>query len=142
MHTAQFKICENCHDLRQLYEELSCSVLQFSKNKWTNQTFNTSLHYDHEHFRDLLRIKRIVEKRLFNADYCRKFSSQDVIGLIVRNLYKGKSCQPCPCKDFEGFLNTSTTSTTSTSSTTQFIPPIPPTSTTTIPEETTTTILP
>lgn len=137
MQTAQMKFCENCDVLYDMYSQLECSILQFSKNKWTNQSYNTDLYFDLDHFRDLLRLKRIVQKRLQNQNYpCDRWTTQDLVGYIVKNLYKSHSCIPCPCKEFTNFLETSTTSTTSTSTTFPFIPPTPPST------STTTTLLP
>lgn len=133
MQTAQFGICTNCDVLQDMYAQLECSILQFSKNKWTNQSFNTDLYFDLDHFRDLLRLKRIIKKRIQNQSYPHNtWKNDDLVGYIVKNLYKSHSCIPCPCKDFTSFLDTTTTS-SSSSTTTSFVPPPASTSTTTLP---------
>lgn len=117
MQISQFKTCNNCQSLNSTYELINCSIYQLIRNKWLNQTFNTTLYFDKSRYKTLLRLKRLIKKKLLDETYpCSGYEIQDVIGIANSYLYNQNNCPVCDCEDFTNFISSTSTS-TSTSTT-------------------------
>lgn len=105
MQLSQLKECKDCSTLEKLYDDIGCSIFQMMKNKWNGVAYGTDSFFSQSDFIVLLRLKRLIEKRLYNKSYPdSKYSNQDLISLGIKYLYKQDSCPDCPCQDFTDFI--------------------------------------
>lgn len=116
----QIVSCTNCNSLKELYNEIECTLVDLIKRKWTNAQYNTSLSFNQSLYDDLVRYKRVVYKRLFNPAYpAVGVDVQDIITQVKLRVYKSGDCSQCTsCFPPEEGSTSSTTSTTSSSTTT------------------------
>lgn len=138
IHTSQLSTCTQCQSISALYRQVDCSVFQLTRNNWTNQSYGTKLYYDSELLKDLLKYKRILEKKMINSNYL-NITASKLASLLATRMYKPVGCPECGCSDFTDFIHTSSSTSTLPSSTTTTIPS---STTTTLPISTTTTTLP
>lgn len=100
MHTSQFKKCDNCCTLEELYKKVDCSIYQLMKNKWTGATYNVDAYFCADLYKTLLRYKRILYKRLYNATYPAScYTNEDLIAAVTKLLYRASDCPECKQDD-------------------------------------------
>lgn len=120
MPNFQVKGCTSCGSLKEIYNEVECTLIDLIRKKWTNAQYNTSLSFNQRLYKDLVRYKRVVYNRMFNPSYPAScIDVQDVITQARLRAYKGGGCSQCSsCFPPDESSTSSTSSSTSTSSTT------------------------
>lgn len=113
--------CQDCISLKTLLERIDCSLYNLSRNRLNNEYYNTERCYSVEQSNHLSHLKRIVTKRIFNANYPSECTSaQDIIAAVSTQLYGDWTCSKCVnCDPMDNTspdpdTDTSSSSTTST----------------------------
>ena len=110
MQLAQLKQCTDCSSMEAMYNKVDCSIYQLMRNKWLSVVYNTESEFDSFQYKTLLRMKRILNNRIYNSSYPSScYTSQDIIAVASTRLYKANSCPQCYCEDFSNFITTTTT---------------------------------
>lgn len=94
MLKAYLKQCNNCQSLKDLLEDIDCSLYNLIRNKYNNEKFNVEEYFSLEHFKDLSRYKRILTYRIYNPNYTR-VNSQDLIAQVQKLIYGDTNCSRC-----------------------------------------------
>lgn len=109
--------CTYCNSLESLSERLDCSILDMALNKYSSVVHNTQSYFDQILMNDLVRYRRILNRRLYNNQYpCCTINLEDIITKATLLSYSDNcnKCQDC----FPLLPGTTSTTTTTTSSTT------------------------
>lgn len=110
MQIAQLKQCTDCSTMESMYNKVDCSIYQLMRSKWLSIVYGTENDFDSAQYKTLLRLKRILNNRIYNLTYPSEcYTSQDIIALAGKELYKANSCPQCYCEDFSNFITTTTT---------------------------------
>lgn len=110
MQTSQLEQCTDCGSLKNLYDQVQCSIYQLIKSKWIGVTYNTDAYFDDIQYSTLLRLKRILFNRLYDQKYPEDcITNQQIITIASKLLYKYNECPICPCEDFSEPTTTTTT---------------------------------
>lgn len=76
--------CTNCNTIKALIAKIDESLYKRIRNKWWNLVYSADTYFNPSVYKDLLRYKSILEKRIVNSTYpCPSISIQDVIGKIT-----------------------------------------------------------
>lgn len=110
--------CTNCDSLEKLLESIECTLVYLIKRKYYSLIYNVN--YCEDSYKDLLRYRRIIEKRIYNSTYpCVSVKISTIIEQ-AKKLVIDEDCSRCAECDIEipaTVYSTTTTSTTSTSTT-------------------------
>lgn len=121
MHTL-LKECEACSDLSHLLKQIDCTILYLSKNRDFSIKYNVELYFNQNEFNDLVRYKRIVERRIYSCNYPdATIKTSDIIAYATKLAFRDGNCSQCescfPEQSTASPNSTTSTSTTTTSNT-------------------------
>lgn len=107
------KECESCDSLASLYDKVECTILYLAKNKDNSLKYNVNIYFDQTIFNDLVRWKRILERRIHSCTYpCSSIKTSNIIAHVAKLAFR-ENCNLCDvCFPEESSSETSTTSTT------------------------------
>ena len=92
------KNCNECSVLIDLQNKVDCSIANLIANKWNAHIYGVGLYFDAAHYKDLIRWKSILQKRILNPNYPSSCEGDQVlIKLINKDLYKISKCPKCQC---------------------------------------------
>lgn len=84
MPTALLQGCSNCSSLKSLLEQIDSSLCKRITNKWYQEIYAADTYFNKDVYRDLMRYKRILERRVVEGTYpCKDIDSQDIISKIT-----------------------------------------------------------
>lgn len=110
--------CTTCGTLEELLSDIDCTIIYNATKKYNSIVYNLEACLNSRLLRDLLRYKRILNNRLYDATYpCSSIAVDKIItqaSLIVRE----EDCSRCKECDIEVLPSTTSTTTTTTTSTT------------------------
>lgn len=116
MLTAQITNCRDCHSLKELLQSVECSLKNLLRNKLNNENYNVESYYCADTVKSLSQYKRIITRKVYNAEYLCKIDNQDIT-FQVRKILFG-TCEPCiTCDDDTTSTTSSSTNTTTFTST-------------------------
>jgi len=110
--------CTTCGSLEELLSDIDCTIIYNASKKYNSIAYNLGICLNSRLLRDLLRYKRILNNRLYDATYpCSSIPVNKIINqasFIVRE----EDCSRCKECDIEVLESTTTTSTTTSTTTT------------------------
>jgi hypothetical protein len=117
MQTPQIKTCSDCQQLTDLLKKLDLKLWEIAKKDWDQKKYNLDKTPTPD-VQELLIYKRILQNRIYNADYpCSDFSSQDMFKRLISKI--ASFSFKCLCfRQPPAVSTTTTTSTTNTTSST------------------------
>jgi len=90
------KKCDNCDNLKTLYAKVECTILYMIHKKHSILIYNLGDVFDESKYKDLVRYKRILEKRMYDSNYpSSHVSSSQLIARISELAFKDESCSTC-----------------------------------------------
>ena len=111
--------CTTCGTLEELLSDIDCTIVYNAVKKYNSIAYNLGVCLNSRLLRDLLRYKRILNNRLYDATYPCSSISVDKIITQASFIVREEDCSRCKECDIDVLPSTtSTTSTTTTSTTT------------------------
>lgn len=99
--------CYDCPDLQEVLNDIDCTLLDLTKNKYNSIIYGVELCFDEYLYKSLLNYKRIVTGRLYNVNYpCGVYNSNELLSKVRLLTYK-TNCSRCP--ECEEIITTTTT---------------------------------
>lgn len=108
--------CTTCGSLEEVQSAIDCTLVYHINKKYNALVYNLDCCFDDRLYRDLLRYKRILQNRLYDAVYPCSDIAVDKIVTQAALLALPDDCNRCTDCDID--ILSSTTTTTSTSTTT------------------------
>lgn len=118
--------CTTCGSLEELQSAIDCAILYNVNKKYNALVYNLDCCVDDSTLRDVIRYKRILRNRLYDAAYpCATISVDNIVtqaALIALpdDCSRCKDCEAEILPSTTSTTTTTTTSTTTTSTTTQY----------------------